>query len=113
MGKFFQIIGGFDQIGLTDLLLRRYHDMDFVLALPFAEFCELAVFASKSMEEERIRDQWVALLPFMAIKWLKWMPFEEYADASTGRNIDTRPKQEIIDEILKLHGMESLEDGNI
>jgi len=111
--EFFQVVGGFDQVGLTDLLLRRYHNMDFVLSLPFGEFCDLVIHASKSVEEDRIRNQWNALLPFMAIKWLKWMPFEEYADGCTGRNIDTRPKDEIIDEILKLHGMESLEDGNI
>lgn len=108
MGKFFQVIGGFDQVGLTDLLLRRYHDMNYVLSLPFSDFCELAIVASKNMEEERLRAQWNALLPFMAIKWLKWMPFDEYVDGCTGRNIDTRPKEEIIDEILKLHGMESL-----
>jgi len=82
--------------------------MEYLLSLPFSEFCELAVVASKNMEEERLRAQWTALLPFMAIKWLKWMPFEEYVDGCTGRNIDTRPKEEIIDEILKLHGMESL-----
>ncbi len=113
MAEFFQVIGGFDRISLLDLLLRRYSNIDYIMNLPFSEFCEFVVVASRKMQEEDIKQQWIQLLPFMAIKWLKYIPFEEYRQNVTGENIDTRPKQEIIDEIMKMHGMESLDYGNI
>jgi hypothetical protein len=93
--------------------MQRYSDMSFLMNLPFEEFLEIIIHASKEMQKSEIHDQWVALLPFMYVKWLKFMPFNEYFDACTGANIDMRPKEQVIDEILKLHGMESLENGNI
>ena len=90
--------------------------MPYLLQLPFGEFCELAVAASKQMEREEIKRQWIALLPFMYMKQLKFMSFQEYLESCTGATIDRRPAQEIIDEILAVHNAESLEElghGNI
>ena len=108
MVKFFQVLGRFDSVALTDLLLRRYGSMEYVMQMPFEEFCELCVHASKQMQRKEIREQWVSLLPYMYLKQLKFMNFDEYFDLCTGANIDMRPAQEIIDEVLKMHGMESL-----
>lgn len=108
MEEFFRIVGGFNQVELFDLLLRRYSNIDFILSLPFDEFCEFVVVASDKMQEEEIKQQWNQMLPFMCMKFLKYVPFDEYKQGITGENIDTRPKEQIIDEILKLHGMESL-----
>jgi hypothetical protein len=86
------------------------------MSLPFGEFCELALYARKKDQEEEIRQQWVSILPFMYMKWLRYMSFQDYFDGCTGATIDRRPAQEIIDEILKAHGMKNLEDfkdGNI
>lgn len=93
--------------------MRRYHDMGFLMGLPFEEFCDLSILASKKIQEEEIRAQWTALLPFMFMKVLKYMPFQEYLESCTGATVDMRPKEEIIAEIMALHGMESMEDGNI
>lgn len=93
-----------------DVLIHRYHNMDYLKTLPFKEFLELVIVASKKMEEEQIRQQWNALLPFMYMKQLKFMPFKEYFESCTGATIDRRPAQEIIGEILTLHGMKNIED---
>ena len=83
------------------------------MSLPFYEFCEFVVVASDKMQEEEIKQQWNNLLPFMCMKFLKYVSFDEYKKSITGENIDTRPKEQIINEILNIHGMESLEYGDI
>ena len=96
--------------------MRRYHDAAYLMSLPFGEFCELALYARKKDQEEEIRQQWVSILPFMYMKRLRYMSFQDYFDGCTGATIDRRPAQEIIDEILKAHGMKDLGDfkhGNI
>ena len=48
--------------------------------------------------EERIREQWVAQLPVMAISG-KHVSFADYKDKVTGANIDRRPTAEILAEL--------------
>ncbi len=78
------------------------------MKLPFEEFCELVVVASEQIQEEQIRAQWVAMLPFMSLQWLEWKPFSEYLESCTGATIDRRPVEEIEKEIAELHKMENL-----
>ncbi len=82
--------------------------MGFLMKLPFEDLCDLIVVASEKIQEEQIRAQWVAMLPFMAIQWLEWKPFQEYLESCTGATVDRRPIEEIEKEIAALHGMESL-----
>ena len=101
---------------MTDLLLTRYSDVNFLISLPLTEFCELVLAAAKQVQKEEIRKQWTALLPFMYMKRLKYMPFEDYFESCTGATIDRRPAEEIINEILEAHHAASLEElghGNI
>lgn len=63
-------------------------------------------FVLKAQEEERreqIRKQWTAMLPLMSIKYLKYVPFEEYYEKCTGANIDLRSTEEIIADIEETH----------
>ena len=48
--------------------------------------------------EERIREQWVAQLPVMAISG-KHVSFADYKDKVTGANIDRRSTAEILAEL--------------
>lgn len=82
--------------------------MQYIMDLRLDEFCELVVHASEKIRENQIRSQWEALLPFMMIKWLKYVPFQEYLESCTGATFDARPKEEIIREIMELHGMKEL-----
>ena len=63
-------------------------------------------FVLKAQEEERreqIKRQWTAMLPLMSIKYLKYIPFEEYYEKCTGATIDLRPVEEIIADIEETH----------
>lgn len=76
------------------------NDLDVV---SLAELCE---YAKKAEEEDRLRAEWNAVYPYMAMKMLKYMPFNEYVDVRTGRNADWRPASEIMAEIEELHRKE-------
>ena len=84
--------------------MRKYGNVEYWLHLPVEKFEELYKLALEKEREDRIRSQWVAMLPLMSIGYLKYMPFEDYYDQCTGRNVDTRPAEEIIAEIKGAHG---------
>ena len=52
--------------------------------------------------KERYRQEWLSLLPVMVFA-KHYMTFEEYYETCTGKNIDTRPVDEIIEEIDRKH----------
>lgn len=60
--------------------------------------------AHDEVVRERVRDEWVALLPWMKMERLTLTQFDDYLDQRTGRNIDRRPADQIIAELEKLHG---------
>lgn len=79
------------------LRYRIEDDMD------LTEFCELCEYIQNKDRDDRLRDEWHSVLPYMLMKQLKFMSFDEYKDARTGANIDMRPADEIIAEIEELH----------
>ena len=60
--------------------------------------------AHDEVVRERVRDEWVALLPWMKMERLTLTQFDDYLDQRTGRNIDRRAAEQIIAELEKLHG---------
>lgn len=62
--------------------------------------CDFIILAKQKEEEERNFVQYCAMLPTMN----KYMPFNEFNDMMTGRNIDTRSVDDIEQEINRLHG---------
>lgn len=76
------------------------------------EVMDFLIFLQKAIEkeeEEHIRAQWVTMLPYMSIKRLKYMSFSDYKDQVTGKNIDTRPAEEIIRDIEETHRRANME----
>lgn len=55
--------------------------------------------AKEEILKEHIRDQWTAMLPFMAANILKYMSFSDYYDQVSGKNFDLRPDSEILEEV--------------
>lgn len=55
--------------------------------------------AKEENERHRLREEWLAQLPFMALKMLKFTDFESYAGQRMSTSIDTRPANEILDEV--------------
>ncbi len=64
------------------------------------EFIEFVNLAREKDREDRLHRQWCAMLPSLN----EYMSFDEFLDAMTGRNIDTRSNEEIIKELEELHG---------
>jgi hypothetical protein len=62
------------------------------------------VLNAEAMERrEQIQRQWTAMLPYMSLQYLKYMPFEEYYSNCTGANIDMRSTEEIMADIEETH----------
>lgn len=108
MEDFFWACGRFDEIELEDLLLRNYTDMNYVLKMQGVDLIRLVKTAKEREEEEKFRQQWLTLFPYMNMKILEFIPCARYIENCTGKNIDTRPAQVVIQEILELHGMKEL-----
>lgn len=88
-----------------DLAMRRWGGaFDAFLSLPTVTGARLLIEAREAETKDRIRAEWVALLPYMQSGQLKLVQFDDYFDQRTGRNIDTRPADVIIAEIEAKHG---------
>lgn len=81
-----------------DLLLHRYQNIDYIMALDLETGLQLILKAQEKEREDRIFSQWVAQLPVMALGD-NVIGFEEYRDWVTGANIDVRPVSEILQEL--------------
>lgn len=67
------------------------------------EFIEFAEYAIEKDEKEQYKQTWNSVYPFMVTGSIKYMSFNEFYEQSTGRNIDTRPTEDIRREIEELH----------
>lgn len=106
MEKFFSIIvTDVDEVELLEFLHRRYSDVDLILKMNIIDFCRFIKIGREKEENERFYTQWVSMLPLMSLQYLKYISFEEYKNQCKGKNIDTRPADEIIKELEDLHGM--------
>ena len=59
-------------------------------------------------ERDRLREEWLVQLPYMALQLLKNTSFEDYAALRMSGSIDTRPTEEIlaeVEEVRRLTGV--------
>lgn len=68
--------------------------------MEFMEFLEFINLAIETDRKEKVYMQYCGMLPPL----LKYIPFEEFYDTLTGKNIDLRSNEEIIAEIESIHG---------
>lgn len=111
MDLFFRVGCQINDTEIKELLLRRYHTLDFIKEMDIGEFCEFLILAITQDKKDRIYIQYTALLPLL-IQAGKYKSFEEFYDEMTGNNIDWRPAEEILresEEILRKQNG----DGNI
>lgn len=64
---------------------------------------KLCVEAIEQNLEDRLFNQWLVQLPYMALKQLEYISYENYRDKMTLKNVDMRSDAEIIAEIEALH----------
>ena len=85
---------------VLDLVLHRYGgSIEYVMSLPFGDGLRLIQRAADQTKEDRIFLQWAVQLPFMDPAHP--IPFRDYMDRVTGKNLDLRPTREIIDELVE------------
>ena len=102
MEEFFYISIQIDEIKLKDLLLRRYHQIDFIKDMELGDLLELINLVLEEEKREEKRQEWLHLLPLMITRD-KYMAFNDYYDMATGKNIDMRPTEVILAEIDAAH----------
>lgn len=113
MEKFFLIGCQINEIELKELLLHRYGRYEFP-EMKFDEFVEFVVLAIKNDRKDKIREEYLALLPSL-IRVGKYMTFDKFYDDAIGNNIDWRPTSEImkeVEEIQERFANESQNRGN-
>ena len=105
---FFLIGCQINEIEIKELLLRRYHSLNFIKEMGFDEFIEFLKLAIENEKKAIIERQYLALLPLL-VQSGKYMTFEKFYEQMTGANIDWRPAEDIIREIDEKH--RGLNDG--
>ena len=85
-------------------MLRRYHNIDYVLQLDLDLGIALIETAIEKDRDDRLHRQWTAQLPVMAFTG-EVMSFSEYKDMAMGKNIDFRPTAVIEQELDEIEAM--------
>lgn len=70
------------------------------MSLPFGDGLQLLQRAMEKEQDGRIFLQWAVQLPFMDPQHP--VPYRDYKDRVTGKNLDLRPAREIIDELIEV-----------
>ena len=96
MEKFFLIGCQVNEIEIKELLLKRYGRFDFP-EMKFEEFIEFIVLAINKDKEDKIRGEYLALLPVLAFRG-QYMTFDKFYEKMTGADIDWRSSEEILKE---------------
>lgn len=65
--------------------------------MKFEEFVEFLVLAINKDRKDKVREEYLVLLPLL-IKSGHYMTFEKFYDEATGSNIDWRPSEDILKE---------------
>ena len=76
-----------------DLLLHRYHNIEYILQLDVKPGLALILKAIEKDRDDRLFQQWVTQLPWMGQD--NFISFADYRDRVTGANIDRRSVAEI------------------
>lgn len=97
MEGFFYEACKIDRLEVTEMLLRRYQNIDYILRMKYDEFIEFYNLAKEKEKEERFFLQWVQQMPFMSKD--NFVPFEDYKTRLSGKNVDRRSTQEILADI--------------
>jgi len=78
--------------------------VDAFLQLPGHVGADMLLTAQEEERNERVRKEWVALLPWMQTGQLKLVQWEEYRRQRLGLDIDRRPTDVIIADLEKKMG---------
>ena len=99
MARFFSLTRGRTEIDILDLIAERYGwTIQQIMETDADLFIGLAGRALNEKRRSEARAEWLAALPFMYLKWLKFVSFKDFYDSQTRANLDLRPTDQILDE---------------
>lgn len=96
MEEFFYIGSVIKSEEVRELLLRRYHSIDFLDEMSLDEFVDFYIYAKRKERDELIYAQWIARLPQFSEQ--KFMNYAFFKNLITGEGIDKRSAEEILEE---------------
>ena len=102
MEVFFLIGCQINEVEIKELLLRRYHTLDFIKDMKLDEFLDFLILAIENESKDKTERQYLALLPYLCLTG-KYMTFDKFYEQISGANIDWRPAEEIMREIDEKH----------
>lgn len=107
MEKFFYVVGrASEEDEIIDRLAERYGwTVKEIMDLDAAYLYRMDRKAIEGNKRKEAREQWIAMLPLMAEKRIEYMSFEAYYDQVSGKSIDTRPDEEILEEVYEIRKM--------
>lgn len=108
MARFFLESSVLNEEEIIEFLLKRYGNLEEIKKMDISFFISFYKQALKKDTEEKLYMQWCSMLPQFA----KFIPFNEFYDKATGRNIDRRDKDVIIAEINRdIEKMKEMKNG--
>lgn len=113
MGKFYKAGQRLDVTEATDLLLKRYSNIEYILNLPIGEGLRLVEKAYYEESKDRVWELYLTWYPFMGED--NFISFADYLAELMPQKTDTRTSEQIIEETRKLvDGIDwRVADGNI
>ena len=79
-------------------MLHRYGNIDYVLRLPYKRAIALILKATDEERKQAMYMQWVMFLPFMGKD--NFVPFSEFYESTKMPQVDKRPKDDIMRELM-------------
>ena len=104
MEGFFYVIGGStEEDEIIDRLASRYGwTVREILDLDAAYLYRMDRKAKEALNREDAYRVWLAHLPYMIEKKMRYKSFETYWDQVSGKSLDTRPDAEILAEVAEI-----------
>lgn len=90
-----------DEPAITDLILKRYGSIDYILSLPYLDGLAQIKKAAEQEREQYIWEMWLAVYPYMNEK--TFVPFSEYKAKHIKPKIQT--EGEILIKVKLLNAM--------
>lgn len=103
MEAFFQTSSKLDEIDIEELLLRRYHNMDYILSMEIDEFIMFVNKANQLETDETLFKMWLQKFTLMSKD--TYISFGEFYNLATGKNVDKRPTEELLVEIEDIESL--------
>jgi hypothetical protein len=103
MEAFFQECSKLDEIEIKELLLRKYHNINYIMSMEAVEFITFLEKALCIDTEDKLFQMW--LQRFTLMDKDTYISFKDFRSNAMGENIDKRSTTEILEEIEEVEAL--------